>query len=440
MYSTLIRILSDQRGATTPTALLPLAAASGLGLLAAHGLHHHLSHLAHGLGVPDGLGGGLAESLDMGATKGKTTSLLLAALPALPGGKDEKIVTARNIARNPQILPGHRRVKAAKQAVTVQEPTGPTTYRNRETDQVVGCQLPGGGAVYIPQQPFGKLAELPFMPVDLAQAFQELPAEAQPVLAALCTLFLEQADDITRKYHEKHPGMTHGAVKFTLRQLAEQIGLSGAGKNLRALAEILGVMVFTHAKDFVVAQKRKVERKGRRKEEKAEELCMAIGRFITWIEYRWRPDKPFSEEATVGVTLCPALTDFLLSPGCRNQMVWVPVDALKKLRRKTRRCRYSVPLFFFLLAAYPGRGKTFRIGWEKASEKAGIPDQTESGRPIWPNEKRQLVTQIMQDINATGVLKIMEDENGVYSVSFPRTERRNKPEKELPVNTTTASS
>jgi hypothetical protein len=322
----------------------------------------------------------------------------------------DKIVTARNIARNPQILPGHRRVKATKQAVTVQEPTGPTTFKNRQ-EKVAGYRTrEGGPAVYVPLQPVGELAELPHMPRDLVKAFQNLPAEAQPILAVLCTLFLEQVTDITIKYHAENPGMTHGAIKTSLRELAERLGLSPCGKNFRMIAEMLGLLVFTHAKDFVVGYKDKVE-----------EIVMAVGRFVTWLEYRWRKDRPF-EEVTVGITICPALTDFLLSPECRNQLVWVPVDAIKKLRRKTRRSRYSIPALFYVMAARPGKGKPFKIGWETLAEKI-LPSRTESGRKTRPTEKRKLVRAILQDIAETGIIRVEENNEGVFTIRYLEKQR-----------------
>ena len=157
---------------------------------------------------------------------------------------------------------------------------------------------------------------------------------------------------------------------------------------------------------------------------------MAVGRFITWIEYRWRKDDPF-RNVTVGITICPALTDFLLSPECREQMIWVSVEALKKLRQKRRRSRYSIPLFFFLIAANPGQGKAFLIGWEKAAEKAGIPNKTKSGRPVRPNEKKKIIREIMQDINDTGIIRITEKED-IYTITFLEKVRR---QKRLPTNT-----
>lgn len=340
----------------------------------------------------------------------------LAVLPlaaqALP---KEKIVTARNIARTPQLLPGYGGLKPAERPVTVQEPTGPETFVNHQTIEAAGRRLPGRGMVYVPLRPMGRLAGLPQMPRDLAQAFQELPAEGLPVLAALCTLFLEQADEVTRACHARNPGMAHGVVKTTLRQLAERAGLAPAGKNLRMLARMLATLSFVHVADFTLAEKRRgAAGKGGKAE--AKEIRMALGRLITWLEYRLRGGR--FGEATVVVTLCPALTDFLLSPECRGQMVWVPVDAIKKLRRKRRRSRHSIQLLFFLLAANPGRGRPFRIGWKKAADRAGIPDRTESGRPVRPAEKRRRVGQIMADIAATGVVEISE-ENGVYVVRYP---------------------
>ncbi|KYH33306.1 hypothetical protein [Neomoorella mulderi] len=351
-----------------------------------------------------------------GATA-KKTALLPLPLPLAAGMAGEKIVTARNIARETGILPGRRKeIKKAK--TIVQEPTGPSSFVNH-TENVVYYhtrEREGGPVVYVPCQPLGALAELPHMPKDLARALQDVPAEAQPMLAAICTLFLEQVDDITKKYHQKNPGMTHGAIKTSLRELAERMGLSPCGKNFRMIAEMLGLLVFTHAKDFVIGYKRK--------KEKTEEIVMAMGRFITWIEYRWKKDRPF-DDITVGITICPALTDFLLSPECQSQLVWVPVNIIKKLRRKTRRSRYSIPALFYIMAAKPGKGKPFRIGWEKMAEKI-LPGHTESGRKIRPSEKRELVRAILGDIAETGVIRVEEESDGVFTIHYPQTHKTPK--------------
>ena len=338
--------------------------------------------------------------------------LLLVPLAAgMAGG--EKIVTARNIAREPGVLPGagEREVKYAID--TVQEPTGPTTHQNRHKEKVACYRTrEGGPMVYVPLRPIGALANLPHVPKDLVQALQEVPGEAQPMLAAICTLFLEQVTETTIKYHKENPGLTHGAIKTTLRELARRMGLdANSGKNRQMIAEMLGLLVFVHNKDFVLGVKKK--------KDKIEEISMSIGRFLTWIEYGWKKDQPF-DEATVKITICPTLTDFLLSPECRSQQVWIPVDAIKKLRSRARRSRYSIPALFYIMAAKPTKGRPFRISWEKLAEKIGLPERTKSGRKVRPSEKRKLIQKIMkEDIAETGLVSVEED-NGMFIIHYPR--------------------
>lgn len=335
-------------------------------------------------------------------------ALLLFPLAAGLAVGGEKIVTARNIAREPGILPGVKKEVRYTKSV-VQEATGPDTYENRHGEKVACYHTrKDGPIVYVPLHPVGPLAKLPHVPKDLVKAFQEVPAEAQPLLATICTLFLEQVDEITKKYHEKNPGMVHGAIKTSLRELAERMGLSPSGKNFRTIAQMLGLMAFTHTKDFVIGYKSK---KGQ-----TEEITMSIGRFITWIEYRWKKDRPFSD-TTVGITICPALTDLLLSPECQRQLVWVPVDVIKKLRRKARRSKYSIPVLFYVMAARPGGGRPFKISWKKLAEKV-LPERTKSGRPVRPAEKRKLISEILKDIGSTGIVEVEESTEGIYTIYY----------------------
>ncbi|BAF60688.1 hypothetical protein PTH_2507 [Pelotomaculum thermopropionicum SI] len=308
--------------------------------------------------------------------------------------KTENPILPRNLAREGRLLNPPEKLFAGEK--TIQKPTGPTSW-DEERGPAVGYRAwPDGPSVYVPE--------------PLAEALSGLPADVQALIAVLCTLFVAQADDTVRNYHAKYPGMTHGPIKTSLREIAERLGFSSkGGKNLHEITQTLDTLMHTHIAGFVMADK------------DGKEIKIGIGRLLTWVNLKWK-EEDFSEhrfeKGLVEMTLCPALTDFLLSPECFNQRVEIPIDALRILRKKPRRSKYSIPLFLFLLAANPGHGKEFRIGWEKAAERACIPNQTESGRQIRPSERKKLVYDIMQDIHLTKVFTITE-RDGVFSVKFP---------------------
>jgi hypothetical protein len=307
----------------------------------------------------------------------------LAALPALGhlvplaagmAAKDKKsLVLARNLARETKLLRPPRELERFENE-TIQVPVGDKQY-DETRGPVVGYRPKENTVVYVPE--------------SLAEALAGLPAEAQVVVAGLCTTFLEQADDEVRKYHKKYPGLTHGAIKTSLRELAKKLGLTQAGENFRMIARTLETLVHTHVRGFVMASK------------DGQEIKIGLGRLLTWVAFGWSKDdikKKRIEAGKVEVTICPALTDFLLSEECYHQRVEIPVEALRRLRAKRKRSKYSIPLFLFLLAAKPGNGAAFRIGWEKAAERACIPDVTESGRRMRPSERKKLLDKVMRDI------------------------------------------
>lgn len=308
--------------------------------------------------------------------------------------KTKNPILPRNIAREGKLLNPPEKFFATESII--QKPTGPKNW-DEERGPVSGYRVRADGPVV-------------YVPEPLAEALKELPADVQALIAALCTLFVAQADDTVINYHKKYPGMTHGPIKTSLREIAERLGFSSkGGKNLHEIAQTLNTLMHTHIAGFVVADK------------DGKEIKIGLGRLLTWVNLKWK-EEDFSEhrfeKGLVEMTLCPALTDFLLSPECFNQRVEIPIEALRKLRKKTRRSKYSIPLFLFLLAANPGHGKEFRIGWEKAAERACIPAKTESGRPIWPNERKKLVYDIMRDIHQTKIFTITE-KDGMFSIKFP---------------------
>lgn len=249
-----------------------------------------------------------------------------------------------------------------------------------------------------------------YIPEELVEALLSLPPEAQVLVAGLCTLYLGGVDKETRKYHEKHPGKVHGIVETSVRRLASVMGLSCTGKNHKMLIDTLYTLHYLHFNNVII---------GWNGEDKIKIRSTPL---VTYLDFTFDQRDARNgrfDSGTVTIHICPPLADFLLSGECRRQRVAIPLQALKKLRSKTRRVKYSLPLFLFLLAAIPGKGKSFKIGWEKAADRACIPDKAASKRPMRPSEKRQLVDAIMADINSTSALVITEDPSGTYLVRHP---------------------
>ncbi|MBC7342553.1 MAG: hypothetical protein H5U02_08940 [Clostridia bacterium] len=315
--------------------------------------------------------------------------------------QEVNLLTPRTFAREGRLFnppPRDRLIRSSSAILIKAAGASGTAAEPRETrGPAVGYIVSRNGpAVYIPE--------------ELAEALLSLPPEAQVLVAGLCTLYLDSVDEETRKYHEKHTGDVHGVIKTSVRKLASVMGLSCNGRNHKMLIDTLHTLHFLHFNNVTIGWNG------------AERIKIRTTPLVTYLEFIFDQQDTFKgrfDTGTVTVHICPPLTDFLLSSKCRGQRVAIPVPALKKLRSKTRRVKYSLPLFLFLLAAIPGKEKSFKIGWEKAAARACIPDETPSGRPMRPSEKRQLVAAIMEDINDTGALVVTENPSGTYWIRHP---------------------
>lgn len=187
LLQTIVQFLRDDRGAAVPAALLPLAAGTGLGFLAAHGLHHHL---AHGLGVmPDGLG-----SLDPGA-----------AVPVVAGMKNSGwewncggrvLLAERNVARDAKLawIPEQGENKTA-------------AVHTGEKIQAITWQWPGDNRVFL-------------VPSEVLDALARNVSLTKDVIIAVGHLFKKQHYPENRMFETSY------------RQLAELLALRWAGKRL----------------------------------------------------------------------------------------------------------------------------------------------------------------------------------------------------------------
>lgn len=380
--------MKDDRGAAVPTTLLPLAVVSGLACLVAHGMHHHLGHLAHGV-TPDSLG-----NLDPGAAgAGMAAVPVISGVSGVPkwewecGGK--MLLVNRDIARDRLLFASPKGNQEATEAPI-------DLHDGTRIDQPgLSWEWPGDGRVFL-------------IPLELAER------------AGLLGLTRDVVAYLTRCYVIEQREGSDNEIHFHMRELANALGLTWRGRDtVEALTHALDLGRALTVRNMPVRVKTRVptNRERTKFKEVVEVKRITFGFLDGWGRTVMRDGKPIPINKQPCSALLSRWYQHMLD---KFPVAPVPAAAIEAANNAPARIRGAVKnLAYHLAARVPAPEGKVRLLLPTLQEICHI------GGYRWPSEICKSLENVMKILHPTLIRDFHYEKDG-YDIFLAGTVKNNK--------------